>query len=104
MAEHKFDRVEYDARKTAGAQVSNDTLATYLKAHTLEEIETYVAGQFSALAGMTPTAIDNYLDTNVVDLATAKSVLKVLAKDLAQTMVLLQITTKIAAYTVKQEL
>jgi len=101
---HKLDQTKYDAKQAAKTNISNEDLVTYLESHTLEEIETYVTGLFSSLADMTPAVIDTYLDTNVIDLASAKDVLKVLAKDLAQSIVLLQITTKIAAYTVKKDL
>ena len=101
---HKLNMTESNDRTAAITNISNTTLVAYLKNHTLEEIEIYIANQYSVLAGMTPTAIDNYIDTNVVNLASAKNVLKVLAKDIAQAMAVLQITTKIATYTIKKGL
>jgi hypothetical protein len=84
--------------------ISNDDLVTYLQDHTLEEIDVYVSTQFSVLATMLPDDIDIYLDANVTDLPSVVDVLKVLAKDLAATMVLLKITTKMAAFAAKKEL
>jgi hypothetical protein len=84
--------------------ISNDDLIAYLRSHTLSDIQAYVETQFSALADMEATTIDNYLNTNVVDLASAKTVLAVLAKDLAESLKLLKVTTRIATYLIKKEL
>jgi len=100
---HKFDQTDFSDVTAATTNISNDALVSYLQTHTLPEIEVFVANQFSALTGMTPTAIDTYLDSNVIDLSSAVAVLKVLAKDLAATMTILKITTKMAAYVVKKE-
>lgn len=105
LAAVEAEKEEKEQKKIANLNnLSNDTLIRLLKTNTLAEIETYIEGSFSNLAKMTDTDIDNYLDTNVTDLASAVSALKILAKDLSQTMSLLKVVTKITIYLIKKDL
>ena len=84
------------------ANIATDSLITAVKAMSMAEIDTYVNTQFSALSSLSDSAIDSYINTNVIDLSSAKAVMVILAKDLAHTMQLLRIVTKLAVHNLKQ--
>jgi len=82
--------------------IDHDAVVNALKTKTAEEIEAYIAGLFSALSGLSDVEINAYVDANVTDLASARSALKVLAKDTAAIVRLLKVISKISIYLAKQ--
>ena len=84
--------------------IKNDAIISAIKNKSLHEIENYIEGIFSTLAGMSGTDIDTYIDENVTDLPSAKSAIKVVAKDLNKAMSLLKIAVKISVWLAKKSL
>lgn len=86
------------------ANLSNDAILQFIKNNTLSEIETYIENQYSELINMSDAEIDTYINDNVVNIASTKTALKILAKDLAQTMSILKIVIKISIFLIKKEI
>ena len=97
-AKEVIEQEDADSR----ADLTNDELINYLKAKTLPEIEIDIADRFSVITTMTDEEIDTYLDTNVIDLASARTVLKILAKDVKAIITVLKVVAKISVYLIKK--
>ena len=91
-----------EAEATNKADITNDELINYLKVKTLPEIEIDIADRFSVITTMTDEEIDTYIDTNVTDLASARTVLKILAKDVKAIITVLKVVVKISVYLIKK--
>lgn len=86
------------------SNIKNDVLLSAIENNSMSEIETWVSGQFSALVNMSDTDIDNYVDTNITDLASSKEVLKILAKDVSKAISILKVVTKVSKHLIKKSL
>ena len=89
-------------QETAVEQVQADNLFQFLKSKTPAEVEQYFQNNLSALSGMAPATIENWIDANITNLAEAKDALKTLAKDSAFTSDVVRMLAKAITVLAKQ--
>jgi len=103
-AEKQASQIKHQKENDNLNNIKNDAIVSAIKNKSFSGIENYIENLFSALAGMSDTDIDDYINKNVIDLHSAKSAIKTIAKDLNKTMSLLKIVVKISVWLAKKDL